>query len=299
MKQKICIIGAGRIGCAIGYVLKNLGNEVLFWDKDGLRVPAQIDLAEAVSSADFLFLCSPSWAMREVLTSAVPHLNNDTIIISLVKGIEQKTNKSMDELLQEFLPLNRIAILGGAMLAEEIQKGLGGVGVVGTKSKVICEKVKSLFNGSDIYLECTSDMRGVALDGVLKNIYAIGLGIADGLEWGSNKKSQLVTQAVNEMATIIQALEGEKESAYGGAGLGDLVASGYSPYSRNRQVGNEIVKTGACCLESEGLKSLPVIAKIAQERNLLLPLLFVLEAIVINGQDAKSSFEKLFKETRT
>jgi glycerol-3-phosphate dehydrogenase (NAD(P)+) len=143
-----------------------------------------------------------------------------------------------------------------------------------------------------------SDMRGVALAGVLKNIYAIGLGIADGLQWGDNKKSRLVTQAIEEMAIIMQALGGKKESAFGGAGLGDLVATGYSPYSRNRRVGYELVKTRVCCLESEGSRALSVFASIARRQNLSLPFLAVLEVILIKNKDAKISFEKLFKEGR-
>jgi glycerol-3-phosphate dehydrogenase (NAD(P)+) len=296
MKQKICIIGAGEIGYAIGQILKNQTNEILFWDKDSSKVPAQKPLSRTVPSADFLFLCVPSWTVREVMAGVTPFLSKKAVVVSLAKGIEQTTNKSMDELLEEFVPCGRIVILGGAMLAKELQQGLGGVGAVGARSQKVCRKLTRLFGGTDLCIECISDTRGVALAGVLKNIYAVGLGIADGLGWGNNKKGWLVAQAVKEMALIIKALGGKKESAYSAAGLGDLIATGYSPYSRNRRVGEELVKTGTCCLESEGSRALPIFVSAARRQGLSLPLLAVLETIFVKNQDVKTSFEKLFKE---
>lgn len=293
MKQKICIIGAGEIGRAIGQALKDRADEILFWDKDASRVPAQKSLAASVSSADFLFLCVPSWAMREAVTAAIPYLKKNAIIVSLAKGIEQKTNKSMDALLQDFIHRNRIAILGGPMLAEEIHKGLGGVGVVGAKNKSVCVQIASLFDKTGIHIECTPDMRGVALAGALKNIYAIGLGIADGLGWGNNQKSLLVVQAAKEMAIIIRALGGKKESAHGAAGIGDLIATGYSAYSRNRQIGNELVKTGTCYLKSEGSISLQILAPIIKRKKLFLPIFNALEAILVKNKCAKISFTQI------
>jgi glycerol-3-phosphate dehydrogenase (NAD(P)+) len=139
-------------------------------------------------------------------------------------------------------------------------------------------------------------MRGVALAGIIKNIYAIGLGIAGGLMWGDNQKGWLTGVAIREMANIIKLLGGEKETAYSVAGLGDLIATGYSPYSRNREVGNELVKTGTCCLESEGSRSLPIIASLLGQEKNTLPFFTALEEILIKNQNAKTIFENFITE---
>lgn len=299
-RQKISILGAGKIGRAIGTILEKRKCEIEFWDKDTSKVPASKPLAEVIASADILFLCVPSWAMREAVAGALAHLNSKSVIVALAKGIEQTTNKTMDEVLAEFLPRNRFAILGGPMLAKELQKGLNGVGVAGVKSKKICDKIKQLFDGTNLHITCVSDMHGVVLAGVLKNIYAIGLGIADGLSWGNNQKGYFVVAAIKEMAEIISALGGKKETAYSAAGLGDLIATGYSPCSRNRRVGEELVKTGKCCLEYEGPRSLPHITTLLRKRKLQPPfLLAALNNILIRGQDAKTVFENYIKESYT
>ena len=296
MKEKVCIIGAGKIGQTIGEIFKKQGYEIEFWDKDISKIPDQKPLAETLCSVDFLFLCVPSWAMRKVMSDVVSYLNKKAIVISLAKGIEQSTNKTIDEVLKEFLPRNRLAILGGPMLAKELKDGLGGVGVVGINDKKIGKKILQIFDETNIRIECLSDMHGVALTGVLKNIYAIGLGIADGLSYSGNNKGWLVTLALKEMAEIIQLLGGKKETAYSTAGLGDLIATGYSPYSRNREVGVELVKTGTCCLESEGSRSLSGIATRLGVKKTRFPLFVALENILIKNQDVKTTFQGLYKK---
>lgn len=297
-KQKICIIGAGKIGQTVGKILKNRGHKILFWDKDITKVPGQKPLDRIVISADFVFFCIPSWTVRETMARIARDLNKDAIVILLAKGIEEKTNKTMDALLGEFLSRERIVILGGAMLAEELENDLGGVGVAGTRSKKIYNQLAELFRGTDLIIEHSSDMRGVAFAGVFKNIYAIALGIADGLHWGNNKKGALAAKAVGEMAEIIKIFGGQKETAYSAAGLGDLLATGYSPYSRNRRVGDELVKAGKCCLESEGSRALPGIAALLRRKKYNLPLFTALEDILVRNKNAKSILENFIQESR-
>lgn len=266
---KVIIIGAGEIGTAIGKILKKKGIEPIFWDKNPLKIRNQKPLAEIIPSANFIFLCIPSWAMREAISNILPMLSKKTIIISLAKGIEKRTNKTMGELLKEFFPKGqKFALLSGPMIAEELMKNKFGAAVLATKQKIIYNKTADLFKKTNLKIEYSNDIRGVALAVVLKNIYAVLLGISDGLRQGDNKKGELLVEAVKEMADIIQTFGGKKETAYGIAGLGDLIATGFSRYSKNRQFGEELVRIGKkTALKAEGAVSLEMILNLLNKRK--------------------------------
>ncbi len=300
MRKQIVIIGAGEIGRAIDTILRKKEIRAALWDKEASKMREQKPLAEIIPACDFVFLCVPSWAMREAIASIVLRLKRKAIVISLAKGIEEKTRKTTDELLEELLPPHQaFGILGGAMLAEELAKEMIGVGVIAAKETKVHSELKELFKNTNLQIEALDDVRGVALAGVLKNIYAIALGIADGLGWSGNQKGWLVSKAINEMTEIIQILGGKAEMVRGTAGLGDLVATGYSPYSRNRQVGDDLVRTGRCRLKSEGLIALPSIVALLQNKRRNFPLLSALVDIFINNQNVQTIFTQfIFREEK-
>ncbi len=297
-KSSVVIIGAGEIGSAIGGLLKKKDVHVDLWDKNIDIVKYQKTLTEIIPSADFLFFCVPSPAMIEAVRTALPHLNKLTIVVSLSKGIEESSKDTMDKLLERILPDGQnFAILGGPMLAEELSKGMAGIGVVSVKEKDTFIKLAELFEDTNLFVEYSDDTYGVALASVLKNIYAIALGIADGLNWGDNQKGWLVTKSLQEMAKIAVTLGCKEEVIYGTAGLGDLIATGYSPHSRNRQVGEEIIKTGQY-LQSEGYRALPVIIDLLGEKRLGLRVLFALKQVFLEKQNAKTIFGQfLFRQS--
>ncbi len=301
MSNKIVIIGVGRIGRAIEKILQNKsepGIIIELWDKDLFKVLNQKPLAKIVPLADFLFLCVPTNVTREILSSILPYLNKKTLVISPSKGIEENTLKTVADILEELL-LNKAqyALLFGPMLAEELAKGIIGIGVVAIKKQEVFTKIETLFINTNLLLEYSLDVRGVALAGVLKNIYAIGLGISNSLGLGGNFKGWLIQKAAKEMAEIIELLGGKKETALGSAGLGDLVATGFSVYSYNYQVGEELAKTGKCLPKSEGLISLPSILKLLGENNIYkFPFFRALKKIIFDNQDAKVIFGELLQK---
>jgi glycerol-3-phosphate dehydrogenase (NAD(P)+) len=284
----VVIIGAGEIGRAIGKILHKKKIKPVFWDKDPSKVPNQKPLAEIIPGADFLFLAVPSWGIREAIINILPYLKKKTIVISLAKGIEAKTRKTTDELLKTVLPANqKFALLSGPMIAEELTKGRAGAAVIAAEQKAACKKIAGLFKKTNLGIEYSNDLRGVALAGALKNIYAVLFGMADGLRWGDNQKGRLASTAVGEMAEIIKTLAGKKETAYGTAGLADLIATGYSPYSRNRQAGEKLVKTDKRCLKSEGFSSLAPLINLLRKRKEQFPLLLALEQVVVKNRNPK------------
>jgi glycerol-3-phosphate dehydrogenase (NAD(P)+) len=274
--KTVLIIGAGEAGRALAKIL-NPAIAVDLWDKDQTKVPGQKSLQESVKNAEVIFLCVPSWNLREAISSVLPHAKNDAVFVSLSKGIEEKTLKIPAEILQESLTQDRLfAVLGGPMLAEEILRGLSASGVVGSAKNETLERISAVFGDSNFRIARSEDFIGVSWCGVLKNIYAVAFGIADGLNLGGNFKGKLFVDAVREMLALAQIFEYKQETVLGIAGAGDLLATAFSPHSRNRMVGEELAKTGKCCLESESAVSLPLLISLLGDKAESFSLLWAL-----------------------
>jgi len=216
------------------------------------------------------------------------------LVISLAKGIEVKEAKTMDELLPIVLPAGQpFALLGGAMLSEELNQGRVGFGVLGARTKNFFKPIEEIFKQTNLRLFFTDDIRSIALAGVLKNIYALGLGMADGLELGGNAKGWLTSKSIQEMLEIGKILGGRSSILLGPAGVGDFVATGFSLYSKNREVGKEIVRTGKIIEKSEGSVSLKPLVERLGRKVAEFDLLNSFKQIVINGKNCRDVFERL------
>ncbi|MFA6131668.1 MAG: hypothetical protein WC702_01175 [Patescibacteria group bacterium] len=297
MPLNIVIIGAGEIGQALAFVLKKQGAHIELWDRDLSRVPKQKSLELTVPKADYLFLCVPSQAVRPAVNAILPFLKKKTGLVCLSKGVELKTNKFMSEVLSEILPVGQpFALCGGPMLAEEIMQGKPGVSVLATKNSAAFKKLVSLCSGSAIRFETTNDLIGVAAAGVLKNIYAVALGLVDELGWGANAEAWLVSQSLSEMEKITVKLGGKTETVCYTAGLSDFIATGFSSYSKNRATGVAIAKTGKFSVVGEGVISFPAVWKRLGPSTKNYPLLVILQNILISKKNAKKLFEKYLQQ---
>jgi glycerol-3-phosphate dehydrogenase (NAD(P)+) len=222
-----------------------------------------------------------------------PHLKENALIVTLAKGIDAESLKTMDEVLADALGDRPFALLNGPMLAEELVKGMGGAGVIGTARAEDFARLHGAFEGTGLRLEHSDDVHGVALAGVLKNVFAIGLGVAGGLGWGDNMKGWLVAHSSMEMRRIIVALGGREETALTQAGLGDMVATGFSPHSSNHRFGKSLAQTGQCDHRAEGCVSLPPLAALLEGKEEGLIVYRAIRAIVIDGADAHETFGRL------
>lgn len=296
MSYRVVIIGAGEIGSAVAALIKPSGTRIEEWDKDLSKVPKQKPLASTIPKADVIFLCIPSWHLRDGVAEIRPFLKKKTLIISLSKGIELGTKLTVDGLLAVTLPKAQpFALISGPMLAEELMEGLPTGAVVATKRRADFARVSALFKKSPLRLSWSSDVRGTALAGVLKNTYALTLGIADAIPLGANAKGWLVERAIGEMMAILHILNRKGDAlitATGPAGLGDLVATGTSPYSSNFTVGRELVAGKGITKMSEGFISLPSLISMLGKRVGQFPLLQTVSRIVIDKKDAKRTFRQ-------
>ncbi|HBP00531.1 MAG: NAD-dependent glycerol-3-phosphate dehydrogenase domain protein [Candidatus Uhrbacteria bacterium GW2011_GWC2_41_11] len=298
-ETSVLIIGAGEIGSALGFILKPHVN-LMMWDRHAEKIPDMISLEQSVPKADVVFICVPAAGIRGIVSQITSHLSSHTIVVSLAKGLEQETGWTMDRVLEDVLPIGqKYAILGGPLLAEELIANQFGVAAVGTKETEIFQTISSLFCGTHLRMEFGGEPRAVAWDGVLKNVYAFGLGIAEGLEWGWNAKGWFASQAIREMRFLFEKLELDPDAVLSSAGVGDFLATGCSSYSRNRETGRLAAQTGKLTQESEGTLSLHVLNTLfpdmAKESHL--PLFVALENILIQGKEPAFVFSGFFGQT--
>lgn len=295
---RVLIIGAGKIGSVVASLLQvNKDVVVSFWDKDKTRVPNQGVLSELVTAVDVVFLCINSWAHRETLENICSYLKEDAIVVSLAKGIESGSNKTIAEVIAEYLSPTRFGLLSGPMLADELASGAVGAAVIGSRSPAVQLSVLNLFASSFLLVESSDDTAGVALCGVLKNVYAIVLGMCDGLELGCNAQGILIQQILSEMSALVGAHGGMSATAYSYAGIGDMIATGMSPYSNNYIFGKEYALKGKSEHSCEGDSSFPSLISLLSGVHAY-PLLVALEHILIHYQPVHESLTAFFKDKK-
>ncbi len=293
--RNVLIIGAGALGQAIGKVLPRDRAQVFFFDLDPSKCPEGqcAQLEAAVPVAEFIFLCVPSWGMRQAVGQVAALIKPGAAVISMAKGLESPTAKTMDQVCTELLPPNQpVAVLGGALLAYEMAAGLPAMGVIGCTSDEVAANLLALFQGSPIQLTWSSDARSIAFAGVLKNVYALMLGIGDGLGLGSNARGWLFAQSIVEMQDIAQLLRIDPRTLLSVAGVGDLVATGLSPQSKNHSAGVELAQTGHTQIPCEGIQTFPSLMQLLGERPNL-RILGALNAILQQGQNVRVVVQNL------
>jgi glycerol-3-phosphate dehydrogenase (NAD(P)+) len=288
----VLIIGAGKIGTALSGILRaNTDLTISVWDKDLSKNSHDHSLSDLGGGAHILFLCIPSWAHREALVEIRSYLQNDAIVISVSKGIEEKSLKTIDEVLLELLPDHHVY---GPMLADELLAGDYGAAVLASGGRAVFDRIAPLFvESSKFLLRYSNDIHGVALCGVLKNIYAILLGAADGLDLGCNVRGILMTQIFLEMSVILQRLGGLPETVNTFAGIGDFIATSSSSRSNNFSFGKEFALRGDCEKSPEGCVSLSPLLALLQDADSL-PLLRAVTDILIHKKPVHEIINQFF-----
>ncbi len=291
--SQVLFIGAGKIGTALAHVINDRA-AIDLWDQDPTQAPNMKPLVESVPLADVIFLCTPSWTIRAIIEQIIPFLRPITVIVLLAKGLEAETQNTMDTVLANLLPaVQPWGLLGGPLLADELTDELPSIGVFASASRPTYLEINKLFLGTNVRLEYSTDPHTIALAAVLKNIYAVILGLAAGLGWGYNGQGWLAARALTEITNIIQQLNGDAILVAGSAGAGDFLATAMSPDSHNRTAGIEIAKTGRCITTNEGCRSLPPIIALLNNQLDQFPLLFALDQIVNQHAAAAAIFHGL------
>ena len=263
--KKIAVLGAGSWGTTLAILLAKKGHKVNLWeylkeqaerlDKErenrqflpGVSIPKELfisaNLKKIVTDKEILLIVVPSQALREVMKrlSGIK-ISPETIFISATKGLEIGTNLRMSQIIQSYYPKDKIVVLSGPSHAEEVSQEISTAIVASAPTFKLAQEIQKIFTTPYFRVYTNSDTIGIELGGALKNIIAIASGICDGLGLGDNSKAALMTRGTAEMARLGVAIGGKQETFAGLSGMGDLIATCISKYSRNRGLGELIAK---------------------------------------------------------
>jgi len=258
----------------------------------------------ALMEADILFLACPSKGLPALLSQIGPHVKNSSVrmAISLCKGLDQTTLKRPTELMAEAFGSLPVATLSGPSNAEEVARGLPTALVLAAaRADDTLREVQSAISGPSLRLYTSTDLPGVEIGSTLKNVYALGAGLCDGLKLGSNAKAAFLSRALQEMLRLGEALGGRSETFLGLSGVGDLMATAHGAWSRNRALGEQIALNPKKALGElaarreavEGHRATETLYKLAKQRGVTTPILECLHAILYQGLDPQAGVTAL------
>jgi glycerol-3-phosphate dehydrogenase (NAD(P)+) len=260
--SKVAVLGATTWGNTLARLLAAKGAVVSVWARteskaDDLREEVLLErdcgerlsftgsIEEALGAAEFVICAVPAQRMRQNLKLGNPHFIPSAILVSAAKGLEAETGKRMSEVIAEevsSVSQDRICAISGPNLSAEIKQGLPATSVIAGRDINVARKVQGLLDSPHFTVFVSDDIVGVELCGALKNVIALGAGIMDGLDLGNNAKAAFITLGWKDVVSLGIALGAKPDTFYGLAGLGDLIATGNSPLSRNHYVGYELGK---------------------------------------------------------
>jgi glycerol-3-phosphate dehydrogenase (NAD(P)+) len=321
---RVAVFSAGSWGTAFGLVLADAGNDVTLWarrddvcaninDKHenpdyfpGIELPTRVRAttspAEALDDAEFVVLSVPSQTLRENLTQWAPLLPQDSVLISLMKGVELGTTKRMSEVIAEVTGAGpeRIGVVSGPNLAPEIAMREPAASVVACADEVVAHRLQALCHSRAFRPYRSTDVLGCELGGAYKNVVGLCVGMAVGLGFGDNTTASVITRGLAETARLAMALGADPLTLMGLAGLGDLVATCSSPLSRNRSFGEKLGQ-GMSAAEiyattkqvAEGAKSCSSLLELARNTGVDAPIAEHVDAVVrgeISARDMMDAF---------
>ncbi len=313
-KTKIGVLGAGTWGTALARMLAVNGCDVTMWSAlpdelkamsvththpnlPGMCLPADMhytaDIEEICGDRDVLLFAVPSVFVRSTARKAAPHIPDGQLIVDVAKGVEEKTLMTMSEIIEQELAADgkhthcNVVALSGPTHAEEVARDMPTLIVAGSPDEAAARKVQQIFTTPTFRVYTNTDRRGVELGGAVKNVIALAVGIAMGLDYGDNAKAALITRGNAELARLGVAMGCKAETFAGLSGMGDLIVTCTSMHSRNLHAGMLIgrgkdVETAKKEVGQvvEGINALPAACKLAKKYKVEMPIVNAVDDIL-------------------
>jgi glycerol-3-phosphate dehydrogenase (NAD(P)+) len=270
----------------------------------GITLPGNVEVTpnacDATGGSDLIVAAIPSAFLRATLAGLVERIPPRIPVLSVVKGIENGTFARPSQIVVETLGPRSVAILSGPSHAEELARGLPASVVVAGDDEALNLAVRDTLNRGMFRVYTNPDAPGVELAGALKNILGIAAGICDGLGFGDNAKAALLTRGLVEIARFAVHLGAQPATFYGLAGVGDLITTCYSPFGRNRTVGQRIgrgetpdsVLAGMVNV-AEGVPTTRSVHDQARRRGVEMPITDEVEQILFHGKSPRDAVTDL------
>lgn len=320
--EPMTVIGAGSWGTALAIQLAREGHPTQLWGRDGAQLDAmrrarrnvrylpdagfpvalQIadDLRRALESARDALIAVPSHAFRATLESIKPFLGPETRIAWATKGFEIATGLLPHQIAHELLGARPGAVLSGPTFAKEVGAGLPTAMTVASRDERFAKELARSLSGPNFRAYTQTDIMGVEVGGAVKNVIAIGSGIADGMGFGANTRVALITRGLAEMMRLGVKLGAARETFMGLAGLGDLVLTCTDDQSRNRRFGmalgrGQSISHAADAIHQvvEGLPAARAVCAVAQRLTVDMPICQEVYRVTHEGKPVQAAVQAL------
>ncbi len=320
--MKITVIGDGGWGTANAILLAGYGHEVTLWGAfreyieemratrenvkflKGVTLPPNINLeydcAKALEGAQIVVLAPPSKFFASVVERFKGLVTSEHLVVSLTKGICEKTLRRMTEIAEVILGVKDVVALAGPTHAEEVSRGIPTTIVAacanGQKSKL----VQRIWSGPKFRVYTSQDTAGVEIGGAVKNVIAIAVGCSDGMGFGDNTRAALITRGLAEMKRFVIAYGGKPETVSGLAGVGDLIVTCTSRHSRNHSVGERVGRgekiqdvLASMQMVAEGVWNSKVVHDLSTRLGVEMPICNLVYALCYENYDASKAVEDI------
>jgi glycerol-3-phosphate dehydrogenase (NAD(P)+) len=320
----VAVLGDGAWGTACASVLADNGYHVKLWCYnadvaqhiaahacnavylpgvmlDTKRIQVTTDIRHAVAEAEYVFEAIPVVHMRASLRVVQREIAQAKTWICLSKGIEQQTLLFPTGILEDmFGPLHRKAAISGPSFARDlVRKQLTAV-MLATDDDEVAHKVRHMFANDYVHVYVSQDMIGVQLCGALKNGIALSVGILNGLGYGDNTQIYCVLRIMHEIVEVLHVIGGKQETAYGLAGIGDIMLTALGLHSKNVAAGKRLaagISLEQLCQEMnclpEGINTIATMQQLAHRHKLVLPIMATLHAILFEDVPVKRLYDVL------
>ena len=326
-KIKVTVLGDGGWGTALALVNFRRGNDVMMWSAfadyvevlreehenikflPGVKLPKGLkltsDLKEAVDFGDVLVLAIPSQYLRNVIFKIKELPYRGKILVSTAKGIEKKTCLRPSEIIRSVLGKNLpIVVLSGPSHDEEVARKIPTLTVAASEDPKHAQYVQEHFRDPQFRIYVQKDLTGVEFGGALKNVIAIAAGVCDGLKFGDNTKSGLITRGLYEIVRLGVKHGANPNTFFGLSGIGDLITTCFSKHGRNLHVGRELGKgrkikdiLGEMAMVAEGVDTALSVHQLCEREDLQLPIMGEVYNMLFKDKDPGEVVSSLLSRT--
>ncbi|EJL6262855.1 NAD(P)H-dependent glycerol-3-phosphate dehydrogenase [Vibrio cholerae] len=321
---EMTVIGAGSYGTSLAISLARNGANIVLWGHDaehmarldadranheflpGIAFPdtliVETDLQKAVQASRDLLVVVPSHVFGIVLKSLQPHLRADSRICWATKGLEPETGRLLQDVAHDVLGDSYpLAVLSGPTFAKELAMGMPtAISVASPDAQFVRDLQEKIHCSKTFRVYANSDFIGIQLGGAVKNVIAIGAGMSDGIGFGANARTALITRGLAEMSRLGTALGAQPETFMGMAGLGDLVLTCTDNQSRNRRFGLALgqgkdVETAQTDIGQvvEGYRNTKEVWMLAKRMGVEMPIVEQIYQVLYQGKDARLAAQDL------
>ena len=322
--MKAAVVGAGAWGTALALLLCKNGHDTTLWCRSadraaeiratglnprlkGVALPKELHVTAdpaCVKGCQMVVIASPSSPIRSVCRAVAPHVENDAVMVSVTKGIEEGSLLRMSQIVAQETG-HKVVALSGPCHAEEVARQVPTGCLAACEDKALAEFVQDAFMSETFRVYTSPDAVGAELGGALKNVIALCAGVVTGLNYGDNTKAMLMTRGLTEMARLGVSMGARQETLAGLSGVGDLIVTCTSSHSRNRQAGI-LIGLGKTVPEAmdevgavvEGYYATKSAWELCQKEHVDMPIVHAAYHVLYEGGNAKETVHQLLTRSK-